>query len=203
MTLSSKEFDEILHRLSPVLIINNDGIRVYHASFLDFLSHDTQCKKYYMIPDKLNSSMAMGCLEIMESGARSHKQPLNKGDRGEMSGLNFNICNLGSSLLANSDIKDLEERKCKNISAELLHSAIFWSKYLCQSGMFCGEPREGSENAARMVKKLICTERALFWLEIMSLSNSLPVARSALTQIESNTLVSSVHFLQVKSTLRW
>ena len=183
------DFDDILRRLTPVLIIDDHSMRAYHASFLDFLSHDTQCKNYYMMPEELNIIMAMGCLEIMKYGTRIHRQHLNQG---EMSGLKFNICRLESSFLANNDVADLKHRMRKHISAELLYSSTFWFEHLYKAGISSSKPEE-YENMTRMVtgKNLLCTERALFWLEIMSLSGKLPVARSVLVQMESKALVSS------------
>ena len=191
LTLRS-DFDNILQYLSPVLIIDDNGVRVYHTSFIDFLSRKSRCgDSFYTSQDKLNAIMATGCLEIMESGALMHKHLPKKTDRGETSGLKFNICNLESSLLANKDVTDLKDRRRRHISAELLYSSTFWFEHLHKSSILGGEPGE-SANATKMVKNLLCTERALFWLEIMSLSNRLPVALSVLVHMESNARVSSL-----------
>ena len=190
-----KTFEDILKWLSPVLVICDSGVRVYHTSFIDFLSQKSRCgDSFYMGQSELNTIMAAGCLEIMELGARRHQHPPTKTDKGEMSGLRFNICKLESSFLANSDVADLEERKCKYISTELLYSSTFWFGHLLKSGIFHSESRE-RENVTSMVEDLLCNARALFWLEIMSLSSNLSVARSALIEIGTNALVGHVHFI--------
>ena len=100
--------------------------------------------------------------------------------------LKFNICKLQSSLLADSKVTDLEERRRKYMSPELLYSATFWFEHLCQSKSeaACAGPDETS-----MARDLLCTERALFWLEVMSLTNKLSAAHVILSHIESNAFV--------------
>ena len=92
---------------------------------------------------------------------------------------------------ANDAVADLEDRKGRYISAELVYSSTFWFEHLLKSGIFHTE----HENVTSMVENLLCNTRALFWLEIMSLSGNLSVARSALIEMGTNALVSHVYFI--------
>lgn len=59
------EFNTILQFLSPVLIINDSGVRVYHTSFLDFSSDVTRCgEAFYTSQNDLDAIMAMGLLNF-------------------------------------------------------------------------------------------------------------------------------------------
>ncbi|EPT00541.1 hypothetical protein FOMPIDRAFT_1016395 [Fomitopsis schrenkii] len=188
------EFDTILQLLSPVLIINGSSVRVYHTSFLDFSSDVTRCgEAFYTSQQDLNTIMATGCLEIMESGARTRKRCL-PADKGERTGLKFNICRLRTSFLPNTEVEDLEKRKKAYISPELFYSSMFWVEHIVQSGILASS--EAAAEHQGKITDLLCTERALFWLEVMSITGKLAIARSvlvriilgALPQIETATL---------------
>lgn len=187
------EFNTILQLLSPVLIINKNGIRVYHTSFLDFSSHESRCgEAFYTSQRDLNATMATGCLEIMDSGTRSRKRRL-KSDKSERSGLKFNICHLESSFLTNAEVTDLEERRNSCITPELLYSSTFWLEHI-QRAEITNSTSEYREKTVEMVQDLLCTERALFWLEVLSINDKLTVARSLLTQIsDSGAFVRGLH----------
>ena len=187
------EFDTILHLLSPVLIIKSNGVRVYHTSFLDFSSHKPRCgEAFYTSQRDLDAIMAMGCLEIMGSGARSRKRRL-KSDKSERSGLKFNICRLQSAFPTNVEVTDLEERKNACITPELLYSSLFWLEHVYRSKI-THSTSEHRESIIEMIKDLLCTDRALLWLEVMSISDKLAAARSILTQIpESGAFVCGLY----------
>ncbi|EPT00546.1 hypothetical protein FOMPIDRAFT_80560, partial [Fomitopsis schrenkii] len=196
------EFNTILQLLSPVLIINDNGVRVYHTSFLDFSSNESRCgEAFYTSQLDLDTIMATGCLEIMESGTRNRKRHF-QADKDERTGLKFNICHLGTSFLPNAEVTDLEERKKAYISPELLYSSMFWLEHIVQSGILARrEAAEHPERIALMISDLLCTDRALFWIEVMSISGKLAVARSVLTRIELRALVEK-EFLDVAAELR-
>lgn len=179
------EFDTILRKMSPVLLHGSSGVRVYHTSFLDFASSEARCGAlFYTDTETLNSIMAFGCFEIMESGTRNRKRQSKKVVK---TGLMFNICGLESSYLADSEVVDFDERVCSRISQELGYSSRFWFEHIVQSGISQEEDRGLS--LIRMVKELLCSPRALYWLEVLAIYKMLPSARSILLRLQSHPLV--------------
>jgi hypothetical protein len=77
------------------------GIGITHMSFADFLCDPNQSGYFYIDPQTLNQRLALSCLQIMNSG------------------LEFNICKLETSHLANDMVADLDKRVENNIPSHL------------------------------------------------------------------------------------
>jgi hypothetical protein len=88
--------------------------------------------------------------------------------------LKFNICELESSYLANSDVPDLESRISKYIPPALSYACLYWDDHL-----------EHVSFEDKLFKKLrtLLETKFLFWLEVMSIKGSVGLASLALSSL--------------------
>lgn len=176
------EYDTVFKKLSAILILDNGMIKVFHASLLDFIGTKSRCGEiFYEEMSVLQSLMATGCLEIMMNGTWNRKR-----HPAASNGLRFNICKLPTSYFSNSEIKDIGMRIRENIPPELNYCCSHWiSFYKCAlherdhapSLEYFGVPQQ---TLSSMVEDLVCSVKALYWLEVMSLTRKLNDARSSL-----------------------
>ncbi|KIM50554.1 hypothetical protein SCLCIDRAFT_797416, partial [Scleroderma citrinum Foug A] len=143
---------------------HTNPIRPLHASFYDFLTDCTRSEDYFVGKLDIQTDLAIASLRILDHG------------------LYFNICELESSYLLNSEVLDLAERVKAKISPHLSYSCCFWAKHL-QATKF-------DPVLARHVKDLVGSEKMMFWFEAMSLLGTLGNAAIALS--------CAVGWLQVK-----
>ena len=88
--------------------------------------------------------------------------------------LKFNICELPSSYYPNNKVEDLQSRLKKHISSDLFYACRFWDDHL---------ERVGFElDLFGQIRKLF-EEKFLFWLEVLSLENSVGLAMPALSSL--------------------
>jgi hypothetical protein len=90
-------------------------------------------------------------------------------------GLRFNICDLNSSYLPNSEDPGLPQRVEKCIPRHLSYSSRFWTSHL-RASVF-------DKELAKEVKSFFDHERLFFWLESLALINALSGAVPALSLI--------------------
>ncbi|PPR04541.1 hypothetical protein CVT26_002508 [Gymnopilus dilepis] len=132
-------------------------VRPLHASFIDFLTDKGRSGKFFVDLSLTNRELAFACLAIMEEG------------------LIFNICNLPSSYIANSEVSDLTERIARNISAELSYACRFWTDHLRRATF--------AVSLADSVRAFFGHERLLFWLEVLSLLKKVNTCYAALSRV--------------------
>lgn len=77
-----------------------------------------------------------------------------------MEDLKFNICNLPSSFICDTDVPGLDRRIEENIGGALKYSCQFWSYHF-----ILGEIQEG------IIQKLevLLREKGIYWIEVMSI----------------------------------
>lgn len=157
----------------------DDPVYILHATFKEFLlrhtlhERDGQIKANEFAVDNAESNriVAKACMEIMSKE------------------LKFNICHLETSFLSNRDIHDLQQRIRQNISAGLQYSCLHWDGHLCFSW------DENSEEFFESLDQLFNEERALYWLEVMSLMGKIPLAISALRNVTAYTKARLMSYL--------
>jgi hypothetical protein len=88
--------------------------------------------------------------------------------------LQFNICGLEMSYLANTDIPDLKDRVDKKVSDALKYSCMHWSNHLCY------DLDPVSVEVTRLLDGFLAELRVLYWLEVLSLTGKILVAIMAL-----------------------
>ena len=143
-------------------------VRPLHASFSDFLTDQSRSGDYFVGEADIQMDIAVASLCVL------------------CGGLCFNICDLQSSYLLNSEVPDLAERVKAKIPPHLSYSCQFWAKHL-QATKF-------DPVLAEHVKDIVGNERILFWFEALSLLGVLGNAAAA--------LLSTGRWLQVSKSVR-
>ena len=132
-------------------------IRPLHASFSDFLTDENRSGEFFIDLSHIHKELAGASLGVMQQG------------------LQFNICQLSTSYLPNSEVSDLGERIKKYISLELSYACRFWTDHL-QHAQF-------DLALAETIQAFFNHEQLLFWLEILSLLKQINTCASGLSSV--------------------
>jgi hypothetical protein len=146
--------EKALGRLASVLKIS-DGtgtILFRHPTFHEFLLRPHSGSHINI--SMAHSFMTWTCLEIMKSGLR------------------FNICNLSSSYLLNHEISDLGSLVQQYIPESLRYSSYFWAYHLSVT-LYDDEIWHKLQE--------FMDNQFLYWLEVLSMTNSVNAAPQALS----------------------
>jgi hypothetical protein len=151
---------EILHHLGSLLsnVTSSDQTRPIiplHTSFRDFLTNKTS-NAFYVDLAGAHHQLAHSCIGLM------------------LNNLEFNICKLESSYLANSDVPGIDSRITRYIPPALSYACIFWGKHL--------EHVDFERDLFAKLKSLAET-KFLFWLEVLSLKSRVGLASRALSSL--------------------
>ncbi|KAG6332128.1 hypothetical protein ID866_6965 [Astraeus odoratus] len=152
--------DIILEVMAPLLsgIANRSvPIRALHTSFHDFLTNAHRSGEFFVPRADVHLDMAFASLQVLRHDLR------------------FNICNLASSYVFNSDVLDMDQRISTHISRHLSYACRFWGTHL-QETNFC-------ELLAIEVKYFFDDVKVLLWLETLSLLNAI---QHAVTILDSS-----------------
>ncbi|KJA17635.1 hypothetical protein HYPSUDRAFT_205985 [Hypholoma sublateritium FD-334 SS-4] len=147
----------VMARMGPLLsgtIDHSIPIRPLHSSFQDYLTDRRRSKDCHVNMSLQRTNIVFATLGIMSAELR------------------FNICNLESSYLLNSDVPDLAVRVEKCISSPLSYSCRNWGAH------FRDTPFD-SKVAIRVRQFL--NQQFLYWLEALSLMKCIQVAASSLS----------------------
>jgi NACHT domain len=128
-----------------------------HTSFRDFLA-DEKSGVFHINLGKAHLQLAHSCLGLM------------------LNDLKFNICKLESSYFANRDLPDLESRITEYIPPALSYACAFWGDHLERLGI--------EQDLFPKLQSLFET-RFLFWLEVLSIKNSVGLASRALASLNT------------------
>ncbi|KAL5536193.1 hypothetical protein ACEPAF_14 [Sanghuangporus sanghuang] len=144
--LSEDMLRTIVFSLSP--IVSRDAMAFVRIllpvpAFLDFISRERRSGCFYVDMDYMRQNLAKYCLDTM------HEK------------LKFNICNISSPYLENRAIPNLEQRLQKHIPGIIQFSSLNWMDLISQS--------EEAQNFRDSVADLLCSRKALFWIEVLSL----------------------------------
>jgi hypothetical protein len=163
------EVEDVVKSMGSLLsgTTNTDSpIRPLHASFRDFLTDERSSGEFFIELSKAQHDLAFASLRVMKDGLR------------------FNICDLKSSYLPNSEDPGLQERVKKCILPHLSYSSRFWTSHV-RTTVF-------DKELAKEVKSFIDHERLFFWLELLALINALGGAVPALSLIPQWLKVSTL-----------
>jgi len=156
--------------LSPLLYRDeaaNRGVRVRHLSVYDyFVSNHSH---YQVNVRDADVHLGLACLKTMVSQLR------------------FNICKLEDSRLANADVKDLPSRVKENISEPLQYCCLYWSSHLRLL------PDNYNQRALVLgsLKSFFEGLYPLFWLEVLSVLEMVPIGAPSLRRLLSCIRVST------------
>src|SRR6202000_403860 len=132
-----------------------DGLRFRHQSFVDFLMDPAKCPLIFLIKRSEESrALALACLRMMKDLLR------------------FNICNVESSYLRNSDIEDLASRGKEYIPPHLSYSSRFWASHLAEMEF---------DTEVLGHTKYFMRNQFLFCLEVLSIRKEVNVGSSMLS----------------------
>ena len=133
-------------------------VRPLHASFYDFLLDKERSGEFYIAQDDVHHDLAVASLSVMQAG------------------LQFNICGLETSYVANSEVADLDKRVEENIPSYLLYACQFWATHL--QGVAFDVELPG------LVGQFVTGKYILFWLEALGVSKMIGKAYWALRSVE-------------------
>ena len=133
-------------------------VRPLHASFYDFLLDERRSRDFFIERRDVHRDLAVASLSVMQAGLR------------------FNICELETSYLQNSEVVGLKEKVEESIPPHLLYSCQFWATHLRDA--------ELDPDLLQLVRKLVTGVQMLFWLEALGVSKFIGEAYWALTSTE-------------------
>lgn len=128
----------------------------FYPSF--FLRDSQRSQHFFVDVADHHHLLAKGCIQVLNEQ------------------LHFNVCHLTTSYQRNNEVVDLLDRVQHLISPELSYACQYWIEHLCAiSGTI-------PDALAAEVESLLRT-RLFFWLEVLSLLESVDYAISGLTKI--------------------
>jgi len=144
----------VVDELRAVLYVKDDRVFWYHASFPDFIFSQARSGNVLLHSD--SPVVDMHCNEGAHHGRLAHAC-----FRIMKTHLRFNICDLPSSFLLDSEVPDLDFRIQKNIGKpeSLTYSCLHWAQHLAQ----------GSSDDDWKEMREFLQLKALFWIEAMNL----------------------------------
>ncbi|KAF6742241.1 WD40-repeat-containing domain protein [Ephemerocybe angulata] len=143
---SAAVVNDVLSRLHAVLYTDEKQLVLsYHKSFTDFVYDQNRSKEFCCSQAALNECLAEGCFRIMKAGLR------------------FNMANIPSSFLLDSENSGLAEQVNRKITDDLAYSCRQWGFHL-----YLATPATESKSLVLMLSDFLQL-RALFWIEAMNL----------------------------------
>ncbi|CAE6487951.1 unnamed protein product [Rhizoctonia solani] len=133
-------------------------VTTLHASFPDFLLDESRSNRLHCNEARHHEVLAKECFTIMERQLR------------------FNICELESSFVPDSEVQDLASRISRAISPTLSYVAHHWGSHAARSPV-------GEYLQTRLQEFL--SSRLLLWMEVLSLKRTLGVGISMLSELKS------------------
>ena len=152
----SEDFSEtarlMVDDLHAVLYIKDGQVLWYHASFPDFM-FDSSRSSFEILP---NTGIKMLC-----NKSTHHAFLARSCFRVMKSNLKFNICDLPSSFLFDSEVPDLSNRINANIDEILKYSCCHWAHHVTQAA-------SQADSLQDYISEFLDI-RVLFWIEAMNL----------------------------------
>ncbi|KAG8704540.1 hypothetical protein FRC09_003461 [Ceratobasidium sp. 395] len=154
-----KVLDRVIHSLSSVLYVDrNQGsvVRVSHPSFMDYITNSSRSKRLCIDLEQQNTILAECCLRAMSEGLR------------------FNICDLETSYLLNSQVPNLDSRVRHAIHPHLSYSCLYWSSHVADAQI---------DALNDLLRQFLFQTPLMYWIEALSLLGKLRAALSSLLQL--------------------
>jgi len=145
----------VVDELHAVLYVKDDRVLWYHASFPDFIFSQARSGDILLSPD--SRIVDMHCDE-----AAHHAHLFRSCFRIMKTHLRFNICDLPSSFLLDSEVPDLNDRIRAKIGDGLRYSCLHFAHHLAQTS---------SDDGRREIGDFLQL-KVLFWIEAMNLLDS-------------------------------
>jgi len=154
---SSERANQVVGDLHAVLYINEGKVFWYHASFPDFIF--TQARSRFTMPITYSSTSPY-IVDMSCDSATHHTLLTHSCFRVMMSGLHFNICNLPSSFLLDSEVPNLQVEA--KIGDTLRYACQYWAEHMVQA-------TSSAHKALQVHIVDFLHTHVLFWIEAMNL----------------------------------
>ena len=158
-------------------------IRFLHVSFADFLMDRNRGGEFAIHVHLIHNDLAFASLAIM------------------MGGLQFNIFDLPSSYLSNSETYDMDNRVKECIPPELAYSCQYWTEHVRQAPF--------NSPLAAEVRAFFNNERLLFWFEVLSLLKLINTCAGSMSSLiewtevcRMNDFLDKIHILTRAASCR-
>jgi hypothetical protein len=152
------EVDVVIKHMGALLSGTTNSytpIRPLHATFQEFLTDESSSGDFFV--ERTNAQdryLALASLRVMEHDLR------------------FNICDLKSSYLPNSQDTGLPQRVKTSIPAHLSYSCRHWAMHV--------QTTDFDDELAKEIRSLFDNERLMFWIEALGLLNAIKGAITVL-----------------------
>ncbi|KAJ3983176.1 quinon protein alcohol dehydrogenase-like superfamily, partial [Lentinula detonsa] len=147
---------------------DNTQVRPVHTSVLDFLLDKDRSKEFWVDLQQGHELLAKGSLHVM------------------FRGLHFNMGQLESSYVMNSEIKDLETKLSKSLKPEIKYACRWWDLHF-QNMWQSDSGVENTKAIGSWVKNLenFFFHYSLYWMEVLGLMKEIGIA----SRTARNTLI--------------
>lgn len=132
-------------------------VRPLHSSFYDYLTDLDRSQDFFVDLSQGHLDLSLASLRVMRESLR------------------FNICQLDSSYLCNTEIGGLDQRIKYYVSPHLSYSCRHWTSHAPASAF--------DSRLAAEIGELFNDVRVLFWIEILGLLNGLSATPGALLRV--------------------
>jgi len=153
----------VVDSLHAVLFVSSKDNCVYwyHTSFPDFLF--TQVRAKFMMA-ALRPNFPTQEIDVFCDASAYHGVLARRCFSIMMKMLHFNMCNLESSYIFDSDVPDLSDRVNKKLTPPLRYASHHWARHLFQA-----TPAENDNDELSLLLNDFMCNKLLFWIEAMNL----------------------------------
>ncbi len=99
-----------------------------------------------------------------------------------LAGVKFNICQINTSHKFNAEIQGLEETVMKHIPSELQYSCKYWISHFDKAiqSLASDSKQDFVQDISESLGNLLSGPKCLYWIEILSLTESIHLATDGL-----------------------
>jgi hypothetical protein len=171
---------KVVDSLHAVLFISSkdDCVYWYHASFPDFLFNQVRAK-FRLLPQVFPSPEYSPDEINVFCDKSAHHAVLTHQCFSIMQKLVFNICDLDSSYIFDSDVPELSDRTRTKLTPTLQYASWHWARHLFQAA-----PAESDTNDLFLCLNDFMCNKLLFWMEAMNLIGTINECSSLLQEAE-------------------
>ncbi|KAJ3725084.1 quinon protein alcohol dehydrogenase-like superfamily, partial [Lentinula guzmanii] len=159
-------------------ISKSDNVQVWpvHTSVLDFLLDEERSKRFKIDLGQGHELLAKGLFHVM------------------FKNLHFNMGNLESSYIMNSEIEDLETKLSNTLTPEMIYACCWWDLHL--------QNMEPSDLWVQDLEKFFFGY-SLYWMEVLGLKKKIHIASRAATHTISflNNLQGRMEYNELKTCM--